>query len=439
MDSFLLISLISIPIALVLVVIALRSSRFVSVLALSALSAGLISSTDAFTYGLTLLFVAAGGVAFAAGAFLRKQPVGLPLLVIGLYLATPGWNTLARELDTNLRSGIELVIALVLTATASTALRSRRAAPLALLAMFFVPGWHLDTLFSPSLMMRTIIAGFALAAFATVTWALPRARWTRIATYFSIAIAAGSVSAIFRYSFFPDNFDPAIQAQGGLLSAAVMATLAFIARKRLFEWPEEAASADLGAARSSRQPVLTTATSPQASSAAHTPSDVFISYKRDERARVEQIARALRELKLSVWFDAKLQSGRSFDDEINREVRSARCVLVCWSPGAVASEWVRAEASVGRQRGVLTACFLEACEPYTPFNLLHAEDLSTGALESSNGSWVKLVDQIGRMVGRPGLGEYLELGGDKARAGAWLAENAGDPLADGVLARLRQT
>jgi hypothetical protein len=168
------------------------------------------------------------------------------------------------------------------------------------------------------------------------------------------------------------------------------------------------------------------------------PADVFISYKREERARVEEIAQALRALELSVWFDARLQSGHSFDAEINREVRAAKCVLVCWSKAATESEWVRAEAAIGRQRGVLAACFLEPCDLYPPFNLVHAEDLTRGGLDAANPAWTKLVDQIGRYAGRPGLGAYLTLGADRAAQGLWLAENPNDPLADVLLARLRQ-
>jgi hypothetical protein len=86
----------------------------------------------------------------------------------------------------------------------------------------------------------------------------------------------------------------------------------------------------------------------------------------------------------------------------------------------------------------LVACFLEQCQPYTPFNLVHAENLSSGALDGANPEWTKLVDQIGGLVGRPGLGEYLQLGNDKARCGAWIAEYPNDPLAGAVLQRLRQ-
>jgi hypothetical protein len=131
------------------------------------------------------------------------------------------------------------------------------------------------------------------------------------------------------------------------------------------------------------------------------PADVFISYKRDDRPQVEGIAAALRGLGLNVWFDERLSPGKSFDEEINHHARAAKVVLVCWSPGAAASEWVRAEASIGRQRGVLTACFLAPCELFPPFNLVHAEDLSSGRFEPSNPAWSKLLERIGQLTGRP--------------------------------------
>ena len=141
------------------------------------------------------------------------------------------------------------------------------------------------------------------------------------------------------------------------------------------------------------------------SSASSGPVDVFISYKRDERALVEGIARRLKALNLSVWFDADMRSGSTFDAEIDRHVRSAKCVLVCWSPGAVASDWVRGEATIGRQRGVLVAAVLVPCSLPAPFNLVHANDLGVGA-GPHNPEWRALLATIGALVDRPGLEAY---------------------------------
>ncbi|MEQ1617075.1 MAG: toll/interleukin-1 receptor domain-containing protein [Terricaulis sp.] len=165
--------------------------------------------------------------------------------------------------------------------------------------------------------------------------------------------------------------------------------------------------------------------------------DIFISYKRDERALVHAIAERLKALKLSVWFDADIHSGKTFDAEIDRHVRSAKCVLVCWSPGAVASDWVRGEATIGRQRNVLAATMLVPCDLPAPFNLVHANDLTNG-IGPGNGEWLHALDRIGALVGRPGLAafERLESSGPAA-FGEWIARNAGDPLLEEAVRRLK--
>ena len=55
--------------------------------------------------------------------------------------------------------------------------------------------------------------------------------------------------------------------------------------------------------------------------------DVFISCKREERARWEWIAKKLKALNLDVWFDARLPSGKSFDREIESTMKKAKAVL----------------------------------------------------------------------------------------------------------------
>jgi hypothetical protein len=168
-------------------------------------------------------------------------------------------------------------------------------------------------------------------------------------------------------------------------------------------------------------------------------ADVFISYKRDERAEVYAIAQRLEALKLRVWFDAEMRSGTTFDAEIDRQVRDAKAVLVCWSPGAVASDWVRGEAMIGRERGVLAAAILKPCSLPAPFNLVHADNLASG-IGPRNPEWLAAVERIGALAGRPGLASYerLELGADKAAYAAWIAANSGDPLLEAAVERLKR-
>jgi hypothetical protein len=165
-------------------------------------------------------------------------------------------------------------------------------------------------------------------------------------------------------------------------------------------------------------------------------SDVFISYKSRMRPRVREIAQALEELGLTVWFDNQLEAGQSFAAVINAELSRARCVVVCWTPDAFAPEdgsevsWVEAEASIARDRKVIVPIMLERVPLKAPWNMFHTErlmDWPAGAHDHP--AWQALLEAIGRNVGRPGLAEYaLALGEPKALA-AWAAKYPDDPLA----------
>jgi hypothetical protein len=165
-------------------------------------------------------------------------------------------------------------------------------------------------------------------------------------------------------------------------------------------------------------------------------ADIFISYKSRMRPRVREIARALEELGLTVWFDAELEAGRSFAAVINAELSKASCVVVCWTPDAFAPEdgsevsWVEAEASIARDRKVIVPIMLERVALKAPWNMFHTErlmDWPAGAHDHP--VWQALLEAIGRNVGRPGLAEYaLALGRPQALV-AWAEKYPDDPLA----------
>ncbi|MEO6015134.1 MAG: toll/interleukin-1 receptor domain-containing protein [Devosia sp.] len=138
-------------------------------------------------------------------------------------------------------------------------------------------------------------------------------------------------------------------------------------------------------------------------------SDVFISYKRRLRHRVEEIAAALRALGLDVWFDAELEAGSSFSAEISNEVRSAKCVLVCWSDDCFAHGgdkhgWVIGEASIGKTRERLVPVLLERADLDPPWNTIHTESLIGWTPDAADqATWQRVLVAIGHHVGRPDL------------------------------------
>src|SRR5262249_25887318 len=109
--------------------------------------------------------------------------------------------------------------------------------------------------------------------------------------------------------------------------------------------------------------------------------DVFISYKRQERAKAQAIADAIAQRGHDVWWDGKLLPSRSFAEEIKVVIQRARAALVLWSEEAVRSNFVRAEASLAQERGILIAVRLDNCKLPAPFGDHQAIDLRqwTGA------------------------------------------------------------
>lgn len=111
-------------------------------------------------------------------------------------------------------------------------------------------------------------------------------------------------------------------------------------------------------------------------------ADVFISYKRTNRAWAERISAALQDAGLSCWWDTSLVAGEHFNQAIDRELGACRCVLVIWSQAAHDSRWVQAEAIQGFDRGILLAANIEDVRLGYPFSLVDSMDLRQADLDA---------------------------------------------------------
>lgn len=82
-------------------------------------------------------------------------------------------------------------------------------------------------------------------------------------------------------------------------------------------------------------------------------ADIFLSYSRTDKPRVAPLVAALEAQGWSVWWDTALAPGEEFDQVTAAELDRCKAVVVVWTPTSVASRWVRGEARVGAERGVL--------------------------------------------------------------------------------------
>lgn len=91
-------------------------------------------------------------------------------------------------------------------------------------------------------------------------------------------------------------------------------------------------------------------------------SDIFISYKREDRNVASEINDLCKNTGLTTFYDTQVPVGDMWDLLIERELRAARSVLVLWSPRSIGSRWVRLEARHGLSRGILCPLVVEDCE-----------------------------------------------------------------------------
>ncbi|HZB44992.1 MAG TPA: toll/interleukin-1 receptor domain-containing protein, partial [Pyrinomonadaceae bacterium] len=130
-------------------------------------------------------------------------------------------------------------------------------------------------------------------------------------------------------------------------------------------------------------------------------SDIFISYAREDRARVASLAEALEGRGWSVWWDPHIPTGRRFDDVIEQAIAEARCMIVVWSGLSIKSDYVRAEAGEGAERGILFPVMLEEVRIPLPFRQLQTARLIDWRGEPRHPEFERLVRDLSALLGPP--------------------------------------
>ncbi|MCA0422185.1 MAG: TIR domain-containing protein [Proteobacteria bacterium] len=166
-------------------------------------------------------------------------------------------------------------------------------------------------------------------------------------------------------------------------------------------------------------------------------ADVFISYSHHDAERVAPIASALKELGLSVWYDPNLKPGQDYERVIADQLSDAKAIIVCWSLKSVESRWVKGEASFADDQGLMVPVRLDDCRLPLPFGVLHREDLINWSGDATQKAWRSILERIGQLVTRPGLGPLNDAraSGDPLRMRVWAEQYPDDPMARGAADR----
>lgn len=186
-------------------------------------------------------------------------------------------------------------------------------------------------------------------------------------------------------------------------------------------------------------------------------ADIFVSYSSKDRDIAVTFCAALSALGYTVWRDNLLTPFEAWDEVLERELNTARCVLVLWSPNAVQSQWVRNEASRALRQNKLVPLRVAQCEPPLGFEHVQIADLVGWQGDDAHVGWSRALGWIESFTGRApsaAAGAKTHTAGDlsalikiweEVRADAsreelavFLRDVAGTPLAMAVSIRMKQ-
>ena len=123
-------------------------------------------------------------------------------------------------------------------------------------------------------------------------------------------------------------------------------------------------------------------------------TDVFLSYNRTDQEQAKRFAEGLQAHGLVVWWDVGLKAGEDYDEVTEAALRSAKIVLVLWSPASVKSRWVRAEALLAQRLGTLVPVMIAPCERPIMFELTQTTDFIGWKGDYSSALWLSFLADV---------------------------------------------
>ena len=130
-------------------------------------------------------------------------------------------------------------------------------------------------------------------------------------------------------------------------------------------------------------------------------SDIFISYARADRERVQPFADMLIEHGWMVWWDLRIRTGEQFHLIIEEALAKSACVVVVWTEHSTQSRWVLAEADEGANRRILVPILLDQVPITIAFRGIHSADFINWSGDVEEEKVQTLIRDISAVAGKP--------------------------------------
>ena len=103
--------------------------------------------------------------------------------------------------------------------------------------------------------------------------------------------------------------------------------------------------------------------------------DVFLSYAREDAARIRPLVSALEAEGWTIFWDRRIPPAESWRSYIGLRLRTASVVVVVWSEYSIQSDWVITEAEEAHRRRALVPTSIDAVDAPLGLNQIQAADL----------------------------------------------------------------
>jgi hypothetical protein len=129
-------------------------------------------------------------------------------------------------------------------------------------------------------------------------------------------------------------------------------------------------------------------------------AEVFISYAKEDRSKIEPLAKALEEKGFSVFWDRNIPTGQTWREVLGEALESTRSVIVAWSKSSVISKWVIEEADWGLERKILIPIFIDNVSPPLGFRNIQAADFTNWNSDKASPEFERLFVDISTVTFR---------------------------------------
>jgi serine/threonine-protein kinase len=130
-------------------------------------------------------------------------------------------------------------------------------------------------------------------------------------------------------------------------------------------------------------------------------SDVFVSYKVEDRRRVRPLVDALEAEGYLVWWDEQIGGGAAWRQAIETELNAAKCVIVAWSKRSVGPDgtFVQDEATRAQQRRVYVPVTIDKVHLPLGFGETQALPLTGWKGERTDPRYQAILSAVRRLAG----------------------------------------